>query len=321
LTAAVGLAHGAGPSSSGGAAPPDVVRSRIDDYFQRSAGTYKVNGVEVKVLPFFRLGWGKPPDGMHVPSSVKQSQVLAALGPRAAALQQAVHQCVWGRPTPEELAKVTQALIDAGKLDEVRKKFDAMSPADFRRQHGSVPLPLSDAHAIQMLQWEYGLGMDCAGYVQQAFLDVHGGTRDTYKFQDIGNEVLYWLKGNPSFDRELTPVHAQPGDLIIMKPPKGDFAGHTVLVRDRHELTSAESGSLTNLGAFRQPGDLVHRIEVHASWGAGQGNLDRGGVQSRVFLYNETSGKWADIEAGAVKPQSVGPYGGHPVEGVYHPNR
>jgi hypothetical protein len=304
--------------------PPEArLQSRVDDYFARSATKYKVNGREVSVFPFFRLGWAKPADAMHIPSSVKDAQVRAALGPKAAALGRAVHNAVWGRPTPAELGRVTQALIDAGKLDELRRKYDAMSPAEFQRAHGRISLPLSDQHAIQLLQWEYGLGVDCAGYVQQAFLDVHGGTRAKYEFESIGNEPLRSLQGNPAFDRATTPVDARPGDLIIMKPQPDDpgRAHHTVLVRDRHVLTPAEGGSLGNLGAFQRPGEVVHRVEVHSSWGSNNGNLEKGGVQSRVFLYNESSGKWADVVGGTVHPQASGVYNGHPIEGIYHPKR
>jgi hypothetical protein len=61
-------------------------------------------------------------------------------------------------------------------------------------------------------------------------------------------------------------------------------------------------------------------VEVHGSWGAGQhGNLETGGVQSRQFLYNETTGKWADVQGDQVVPQPLGPYNGHPVEGIYTP--
>jgi hypothetical protein len=163
--------------------------------------------------------------------------------------------------------------------------------------------------------------MDCAGSVQQAFLDAHGGTRKSYGFDSIGNESLYDLNGNPAFDRALTPVHAQPGDLIILSPPEGESAGHTVLVRDRSVMPWAESQMLGGIDTFAGPTDTVHRVEVQASWGAGYGDLEQGGVQQRTFLYNETTGQWADVKDGQLSTDPSGPYGGHPVEGVYHPKQ
>ena len=43
--------------------------------------------------------------------------------------------------------------------------------------------------------------------------------------------------------------------------------------------------------------------------------------RARSFLYNERTGKWADVHGDQVFPQAVGPYGRHPVEGIYHPKR
>lgn len=157
------------------------IHARIDDFFSRSAGRYTVNGVDVAVMPFFRMA-----NGHGGPSEMKKSRVFTVTGSRSAEFKLAVHRCTYGRCSPDELRSVTQALIDAGTLDEVRKKYDAMPYAEFQK-HGLIARPLDDANAIKLLQWEYGLGIDCAGYVQLAFLDVHGGTRQTYGFESIGN--------------------------------------------------------------------------------------------------------------------------------------
>lgn len=86
-------------------------------------------------------------------------------------------------------------------------------------------------------------------------------------------------------------------------------------------LTAEQTKSVSSAAAaFVQPSDRIHVIEVDGSWGAGQnGNLDIGGVQTRQFLYNERTGKWADVNGDQISPQPVGPYGGHPVEGIYRP--
>jgi hypothetical protein len=291
--------------------------ARMDAFLAQAKGKYQVNGVEVAVAPFFRMS-----NGLNGASEAKKSQVFAVTGSRSKAFDLAVHRAVYGRATPEELRLVTQALIDRGKLDEVRRKYDSM-PYDEFSGRGMVARPLDDANAIKLLQWEYGIGIDCAGYVQLAFLDVHGGTRESWGFKSIGNENLSQLKGNGAFERATTPVGAGPGDLIFLKPPPGDRVGHTVLVRGRTVLTPEQAGTLSKAHpAYAGPGDRIHVIEVHGSWGAGdRGNLDVGGLQARQFLYNEATGTWADVHGGEVVPQPNGPYNGHAVEGIYSPRR
>jgi len=311
------------------------VRARIDDYMEASQGRYTVvyrtgdppvdYTVQVSVLPFFRRasGWA-PQEG---DSEVFLERVLEDTGIGGKAFRHSARMCAYGRGSPEDLARVTQALIDKGKLEEIRANFEFpnFSQEVFGAIYGGVsnnPLSLQDE--IKLLQWEYGLGVDCAGYVQQAFLAVHGGTRRQWGFESIGQERLEHLKGNSAFSR-TSPDQARPGDLLILDPPKGDTSGHTVLIRDRTELTDTERQDLPGIDGFAAPTDTVHRIEVDASWGAGYGNLDSGGVQRRAFLYNETTGEWADVNA---KTHQVtqdagkeGPYNGHPVQGIYHPKR
>jgi hypothetical protein len=299
----------------GRAAAALQLQGRVDAFFDASVGKYKVGGVEVSAAPFFRISKG------GAETEPFKAKVFAVTGRGSAAFNQAVHNCAYGRCSAAELQMVTQALIDKGKLAEVRARYDAMSDVDFRGRHGSVSRPLSDENAIKLLQWDYGLGVDCAGYVQQAFLDVHGGSRQAWDFHPrMGWEDLSDLKGNPAFDRTTTPVNVVPGDLIVLAPPMRGDVGHTVLVRERAELSADDARALRGLDSFAGTADKVHRLEVHGSWGADSGNLDKGGLQTRVFLYNETSGKWADVQGGAVVPQTGGPYA-HELEGIYHPKR
>ena len=293
----------------------EAVQARTDAFYAQAKGRYTVNGVEVAAAPFFRIS-----NGHNGASEAKKAQVFGVTGSRSNAFNLAVHRAAYGRATPEELRLVTQALIDAGKLEAVRQKYDSMSYAEFSGR-GAVSRPLDDASAIKLLQWEYGLGIDCAGYVQLAFLAVHGGTRDTWGFKSIGNENLSQLRGNKAFERAATPVAARPGDLIFLKAPPGDDVGHTVLVKDRTVFTPEQADSLSRAHpGYARPGDRIHVIEVHGSWSAGErGNLDTGGLQSRQFLFNERTGTWADVHGGEVVPQPNGPYNGHPVEGIYHP--
>jgi hypothetical protein len=253
------------------------------------------------------------------PAEAMIKKVEDVTGIPSAAFDNAVGKSAFGRGTPEQIQLVTQALINKGKLEEVRKKYDAMPAAEFNAFHGGVSRPISDENAIKLLQWDYGVGVDCAGYAQQAFLDAHGGGRGKFGLRDIGNEDLYSLQGNGAFQRSLTPINARPGDLLILGPPPGDTAGHTLLIRDRRELTAADKVGLHGIGSFASASDKVHVLEVDSSWGASYGDVTAGGAQRRKFLYNETTKQWADLSYGVVKPSPGGPYGGHPVDGVYHP--
>jgi hypothetical protein len=134
------------------------------------------------------------------------------------------------------------------------------------------------------------VGVDCAGHVQQAFLEANSGRgasvrkpgtkilRDShrYKFKPVGLENLYNLSSvffkalterdpfSPARKTRPAPQKARPGDLIIMKAPQ---EGHTLLVRQRRELSRAEWANYDNLANFAIAGDRVHALEVEASFG------------------------------------------------------
>ena len=218
----------------------------------------------------------------------------------------AIHGVAYGRATPEQVKMVTESLIRSGEFEEAQKKHPG----------------LSDSETIRMMQWDHGVGIDCAGYVQQAFLAVHGGSRADYGFRTFENEDLMSLKGNKHF-AQVKPQDVRPGDLIALDNPPGDRVGHTVLVRDRHVATSAEMSKYQDPDSFSKSGDKVHVYEVDASFGGGYTG-DRGGVVRKVWMYNETSGKWAEIvkdDSGDEKIQISsmnGPYN-HPMNGIYRP--
>jgi hypothetical protein len=117
----------------------------------------------------------------------------------------------------------------------------------------------------------------------------------------------------------MTPVNARPGDMMILKPPAGGTSGHTMIVRDRHEIADSDKAGLAGLADFAGPTDKVHVVEVDSSWGAGHGNVLKGGAQRRQFLYNEDTKQWADVTGGIVEPSPHGPYEGHPIDGFYRP--
>lgn len=302
--------------------PPSqtALRDRVDEYFNYANVTYTWKEADpadpkktvtrtVQARPHFRItgsaGGGPARCLTFTNHDQLQGCIISNLRSRIEKfdrklmtpwLRTAIHRAAYGRGSVVGIQKITQILIDAGELAETKKRHPG----------------LNDVDSVRMLQWDFGYGMDCAGYVQRAFLFVWENDkeetvamRQKYAFRTLGNENLYALASNPKF-RKVKYDEAQSGDLFILSPPRGDDAGHTVLVRNRT--------------TFTQGSDTIHKIEVDASWGAGaSGNL-RGGVQRRSFVYNPKSNKWGDVkDDGTITWNSIGPYKNHPVQGMYRP--
>jgi LysM repeat protein len=294
-----------------------VMGGRIDAYKESFNSTYEVNGKQVQAMPHFRIGdsaygtGASGPAGRHGSSDVQEDLTkLIQTGDKAHwndKMKQSVHMVAYGRGNAEQIQMVTQSLIRSGQFDQAKKDHPG----------------LNDSDTIRMMQWDHGIGIDCAGYVQQAFLGVHGGTREKYGFQPrIGDENLMYLKGKFN---EVKPANVKPGDLIALNPPQKNDVGHTILVRDHHEMGNLERQTLyKNMTGFAGPSDKVHIYSGDASWSGGVDGDLKGGVQRRIFLYNETTGKWADVTPSAsggydVSPSSSsGPYN-HPLNGIYRP--
>jgi hypothetical protein len=276
-----------------------VTRWRIDRYFEAANISYDVGGKSVQARPFFRITGGHNGDAEKI-----KSRLAKETGRRDKIFSAAAHKAAYGRATPAQIKLLTDVLIQKGKLDDIRHQHPGLDEGDL----------------VKKLQWEYGIGMDCAGYTQQAFLAVHGGSRKQYGFDPkIGNENLYDLKGNKAF-KKVSPENARAGDLLILGPPPDDDAGHTVLIRDRREASFAERAAWSDPSSFASASDQVHVVEVDSSFGAGpSGALDTGGVQRRTWLYNESTKKWAAVESGRIVPSTdTGPYD-HPMQGIYQP--
>ena len=134
-----------------------------------------------------------------------------------------------------------------------------------------------------------------------------------------------YLKGNKHF-KQVKPVDIKPGDLIALDAPKNENVGHTLLVRSHHVATKEERDHFVhNDSGFEKRSDNIHIYEVDASWGAGASGKLEGGVQRRVFIYNETTGQWGQADPpdknGDYEIRSSttnGPYD-HPMNGIYTP--
>jgi cell wall-associated NlpC family hydrolase len=167
----------------------------------------------------------------------------------------------------------------------------------------------------------HGIGLDCAGYVQQAFLSVQGISRENAGFHVARNENLSGLAAR-GFTR-VSIDDIRPGDLLILGPvPRSNphAVGHTAIVYDVHDTTEEEHAYLQRAGRVPTTTSgprAMRTIVLDSSWGNG-GDPTRGGVQRRSFWQDKTTGLWTWSDpSGVLRSGPAGfPYD-HPIEGFY----
>jgi hypothetical protein len=205
-----------------------------------------------------------------------------------------------GRGTPQQLQVLAQGLIDRGKLP----------PPD-----GTTTLH----DRVRTMMCNYGLGLDCAGYVQQAALAANGITRAQAGFGSMLNEDL--SHPSPAKFARVSPGEARAGDVIALGPPPYERSGHRLIVYDRHDASPEElakycgSGEGTAIAKGR-----VSVLQVDSSFGSG-GLPTRGGVGRQTWLYDAASNQWGQVLDGSSGPKvhiTGLPYDGqHPLLGIY----
>jgi hypothetical protein len=263
-----------------------AMQARVDAFFERAKGRYHTAQGDVTVLPAFRMvgGYGG-----------ERSGELAGIASKHGIPQDEVALVVAGRGSPEQVQRVTQALIDEGKL-----------PATAR--DGSAAM----RDRIRQMMFDYGVGFDCAGYTQQAALAAHGLDRAKAGFKTPTNENLSGLESRGWTKVPVTDVRL--GDVVVLDPPGGREPGHTVIVSGEHAVSPADRATLPPAVATRlAEGHRVRAIQVDSSWGSGNSAL-RGGVERKVWYHDQTKDTWFD-ERGKETP---GPYN-HRLHGVFRP--
>lgn len=274
-------------SPSSGAA----VQARLNAFANEMTGPYRVAGKTVHVAPAFRMV-----GGMNQASAQAYVQrIREALGSKGyAAVANDVGYVVVGKGTPDQLKRVTQALID--------------SPAFAKYSKGDPEL------GVRRMMWDHGIGMDCSGYVHHALQAVHPRAK-------LGDPLASPLQSPPKaqFER-IHPEATRPGDVVLLTTP-GD-AGHKVIVFARHEVPTGSElhGKIARaLNSGNQA--EMHLLEVDSSWGAG-GQPERGGVKREVWAYDASSGRWASLVKGnsgqwhVTTSTTSGPYD-HELKGIY----
>jgi hypothetical protein len=267
-----------------------TLRTRIDEYFDRVSNEYTLTDrTKVKARSQFRYAKSGGIDQA-------KTRLAKALGSSFEKKHPgAIHYAVYGRPKPAQIAAITQALIDAGQFDALRKKYRT----------------LTDRQLIRRMQREFGIGIDCAGYVQLAFIYAFTGSDDDPKKIRLnlglqerrGNERLSDLPSS-HFKKLASVTDAETGDLLVLRPRDGDIdrAWHTVMIVER-----TSSGT-------------EHTFLGDASWGTDLYGENAGGIGRRQLVHDTASGEWWDIHplTGAeAHRNTVGPYAEHHLHGVF----
>jgi hypothetical protein len=304
----------AGPARAGAPARSDAqVSARLDAFLAASRPIYTLrDGSRVQVSSGFRMSTEIPRD-TRAPEKLLPRLLAALPASQRGALAEAARKAVWGRATPEEVRQLTQALISAGKLDEMRARLGR---------------PVDDARAVRWLQTTYGIGIDCAGYVRQAF--EAGVAR---RGHGLPGTQVGGLAGNPRFASIKDPRQLRPGDIIQLAAPAsarpedfrdpsrraaGERVGHFVIVAGRQPLPEALRG---RLGLSAAPGD-IDVVRVDSSWGGRRDDATNGAAE-RTWLLDRRDGTWSQLEDSAAAGLRVVPSAhrsgpvDHPIAGIY----
>lgn len=245
------------------------VGARLDAVRDAYAGPYSVDGRQVTSPPMFRINLGHNTDAMK--AHAKELDRIAA---RAGVNGYVVRM---GFGSPADLRKVTQALIDAGKLP----------PGP----------PGTEAERIRRMQWEWGIGVDCAAYTGAALTRATGRGRAALGLAPAGTEGFRGLDRNPHF-RKVPPSEVRPGDVITLDAI-GDY-GHNVIVRGRTTADAPTRARLSRehpeLATFLSSSGPHHLIEVDSSWGAGADGASYGGFRRDTWIHDESTGRWAYLD-------------------------
>jgi hypothetical protein len=269
------------------------LRARIDEYLDLANATYTLpdGGGTVRARPQFRFA---KLGGMQ--EAIRRvSDILGK--PFEKGHPRAIHMAAYGRAKPSDITFITQGLIDAG---EFKKLKDANTSA-------------TNEELVRMVQREFKMGIDCAGYVQLAFIHAYRGSDDDSPSirRSLGlHEKRGWEKLASLPRRHFTKVNVtdgRTGDLFVLRPRADarDRAWHTVII-----VAHTVAGT-------------VHTFVCDASWGTDLYGVNAGGVARRELKHDTANREWWDVHplTGAeANRNSIGPYNGHRIHGMFRPN-
>jgi hypothetical protein len=163
----------------------------------------------------------------------------------------------------------------------------------------SVPCT-EPADFVRQIMVDHHIGLDCAGFVQQAFLSAMGLTRGQVHFKGAMLENLSTL-GAQGFT-SVAPQEARPGDIMCLGPLTEHGVGHRILIYACRAPTAQELDRFRSLAALHQvppPGEHVTVLECVSSWGNmvdGKVVAALGGVQRATLLYDPATRVWGTFK-------------------------
>jgi hypothetical protein len=293
------------------------VQRRLDAFMARATPTYRTPWGEVTLPTPFRLRG--LPSGHDDEVVVRNEPVVRHLAVKTGLDRphggRPTTAILDGRGTPEQVRRLTQALIDAGRL---------LPPT------AEVPIK----GRVQQMMFDYGIGFDCAGFVGQAYAASRSGAVTRAPALDP-QDALAGL-GTREFAR-VGLDETRPGDIIVLGRPPHEKYGHTVIVYGAHEATDADRKWLGALAGDQvkdegqtasahndgvAAGDIASSANlrvmvVDSSWGSG-GAPTLGGVQRRTWIHDLTRGQWVWTDCVNLLHVTATPYD-HPIQGAYRP--
>ncbi len=280
---------------------------RLDALLEQSRGPYSVGGKSVGVTPAFRSLY--PGSAKYSPQTYLH-KIRSEVGPSVwKQIAMSAAHATGSRGSLKDIQRVTQALID--------------SPLGKAELEGASKSP---ELAIRKLMKEHGIGLDCKGYALHGFLEAraeNGVRPPNAKYGYPATDV----QPHQSDKLKEVGIHAaRTGDLIRLSPDGG--RDHNVIVRSKQDLVIPPGASLIALGKSPSAAFLknpqggptnITMLTVDASWGDARSEDGAvGGVERRVWLRNESSGKWACLDRFGNFKTSDGP-DGHKSAVVYRP--
>ncbi|HEY1955203.1 MAG TPA: hypothetical protein VGH28_06310 [Polyangiaceae bacterium] len=287
-----------GPYSVGGKTVFAQPQFRMKEGYEAAHGTFQVTA-----KGDFVADPTKTVDGFHRALTAKGRQLVGIL---ARAGEPNPGGAMLGYPSPRQLVRATQALIDAGKLP-------------------SLPPPATTSDCIRKMQWDWGIGIDCVDWCMNGLARVTGRSVESMGLQRGTDPFGTTGETTPRGFARVGATSARAGDIVTLYNPN-DPPGHRVIVRDRSVVTANDPKArevVARWGAtasdfFRGSGPF-RIMHVDSSWGAEDGKAF-GGYRRDTWVFDEGSKSWMSYsphsgEVG-VHVSGAGP-AGEALEGVY----
>ncbi len=260
-------------------------QSGVDAFFRSAAASYTspanipmgAASTSLIVAPTFMMGKGYP-DQLAFKADQGKMDALKKMASGGGISEGVLGRMQVGRGTPDEIHALLQAIVNAqpATMTLLNTQAIAWQPNDVRQlMHNSA------------------IGLDCAGYVQQAYLRATGRTRAQLGWDTLDNEGLFNLGGN-GFRKFSKVTDLRPGDIVVFNATQAGQPGHRTIIFDQRPATADDKSALaaaTNATDFSATGDL-RVVEMDSSYGS-WGDFHQGGVMRQLWVFNGT--KWAHV--------------------------